>query len=58
MNGDLDELVAKRATGREIRLAAVQNGFTLLAEDGLRRVLDGSTSLEELSRVVDLTDRM
>lgn len=58
MNGDLDELVAKRATGREIRQAAVQNGLVSLAEDGLRRVLDGSTSLEELSRVVDLTDRM
>lgn len=29
MNGDLDELVHKRATGREIRLAAVQNGFNL-----------------------------
>jgi general secretion pathway protein E/type IV pilus assembly protein PilB len=58
MNGDLDELVAKRATGREIRQAAVQHGLVPLAEDGLRRVLDGSTSLEELSRVVDLTDRM
>ncbi len=58
MNGDLDELVAKRATGREIRLAALQHGLVPLAEDGLRRVLDGSTSLEELSRVVDLTDRM
>ncbi len=58
MNGDLDELVAKRATGREVRQAAVQNGLASLAEDGLRRVLDGSTSLEELSRVVDLTDRM
>lgn len=58
MNGDLDELVAKHATGREIRQAAVQHGLVPLAEDGLRRVLDGSTSLEELSRVVDLTDRM
>ena len=29
-----------------------------LADDGLRRVLNGTTSLEELGRVVDLTDRM
>ena len=29
-----------------------------LADDGMLRVLDGSTSLEELARVVDLTDRM
>jgi general secretion pathway protein E/type IV pilus assembly protein PilB len=29
-----------------------------LAEDGLRCVRDGSTSLEEVARVVDLTERM
>jgi general secretion pathway protein E/type IV pilus assembly protein PilB len=58
MNGDLDELVARRCTAREIRHAAAQIGFVPLADDGLRRVLDGSTSLEELARVVDLTDRM
>jgi general secretion pathway protein E/type IV pilus assembly protein PilB len=37
---------------------AVAKGFRTLADDGIRRVLDGSTSLEELMRVVDLTDRM
>ncbi|MDR0578902.1 MAG: Flp pilus assembly complex ATPase component TadA [Candidatus Accumulibacter sp.] len=58
MNGELDELVARRGTAREIRRAAAQTGFMPLADDGLRRVLDGSTSLEELARVVDLTDRM
>jgi type II secretory ATPase GspE/PulE/Tfp pilus assembly ATPase PilB-like protein len=42
---------AKSATARS-------PGFRPLADDGLRRVLDGSTSLEELGRVVDLTDRM
>ena len=58
MNGDLDELVARRGTTREIQHAADRAGFMRLADDGLRRVLDGSTSLEELVRVVDLTDRM
>jgi general secretion pathway protein E/type IV pilus assembly protein PilB len=58
MNADLDELVAKRGTAREIRQLAAQIGFVPLADDGLRRVLDGSTSLEELARVADLTDRM
>ena len=58
MNADMDELVARRSTAREIRQAAIQQGFVPLAEDGLRRVLDGSTSLAELGRVVDLTDRM
>ena len=58
MDGELDELVARRATGRELQKAAVAKGFRTLADDGVRRVLDGSTSLEELVRVVDLTDRM
>jgi general secretion pathway protein E/type IV pilus assembly protein PilB len=58
MNADLDERVARRGTAREIRQAAARTGFAPLADDGLRRVLDGSTSLEELARVVDLTDRM
>ena len=58
MNGDLDELVARRGTAREILKAASQAGFVPLADDGLRRVLDGTTSLEELARVVNLTDRM
>ena len=58
MNGDLDELVARRCTVREIRHLADRQGFVALADDGLRRVLDGSTSIEELGRVVDLTDRM
>ena len=58
MNADLDELIARRSTAREIRQRAERQGFIPLADDGLRRVLDGSTSLEELARVVDLTDRM
>ncbi len=58
MDGDIDELIARRATAREIRNAAMTKGFQPLADDGLRRVLDGSTTLEELARVVDLTERM
>ena len=58
MDADLDELVARRATNREIKQAALAKGFRTLAEDGLRRVREGSTSLEEVGRVVDLTERM
>ena len=58
MDSDMDELVARRASQREIRNAARAKGFRSLAEDGVRRVHDGITSLEELARVVDLTERM
>ncbi|MGA8880613.1 MAG: ATPase, T2SS/T4P/T4SS family, partial [Azonexus sp.] len=54
----IDELIARRATTHEIRARALSQGFVTLADDGLRRVLNGTTSLEELGRVVDLTDRM
>lgn len=58
INSDLDELIARRSTAREIRQLAQSQGFIALADDGLRRVRDGSTSLDELGRVVDLTERM
>jgi general secretion pathway protein E/type IV pilus assembly protein PilB len=58
MDGELDELIAHRATGRELQKSALTRGFRTLADDGTRRVLDGSTALDELMRVVDLTDRM
>ena len=54
----LDELISRRATTHEIRAQAMKRGFRTLADDGLRRVREGTTSLEELARVVDLTDRM
>jgi general secretion pathway protein E/type IV pilus assembly protein PilB len=58
IDAGLDELIARRATTHEIRTRAQAQGFSALAEDGLRRVLNGTTSLDELARVVDLTDRM
>ncbi len=57
MDGDLDELVARRATAKELRTAALAKGFRALAEEGLRRVIDGTTSLAEVGRAVDLTGR-
>jgi type IV pilus assembly protein PilB len=57
-NGELDDLIARRATARELRNKAIENGFRPLIEDGVRRVLDGSSSLDEVSRVVDLTERL
>ena len=58
MNADLDELLARRATQRELREMALANGFRTLADDGIRYVRSGVTSLDEVSRVVDLTDRV
>jgi type II secretory ATPase GspE/PulE/Tfp pilus assembly ATPase PilB-like protein len=57
MDADLDELVARRATMRELRTEAKAKGYRPLAEVGLRRVVEGDTTLSELARAVDLTGR-
>jgi len=57
LDDELDELIASHATPRELLKQAVANGFVNMAEDGIRRVLMGETTIEELSRVVDLTGR-
>lgn len=57
MDGDLDELVARRGTAKELRTAALAKGFRTLADEGLQRVIDGTTSLAEVGRAVDLTGR-
>ena len=58
LDHDLDDLIGRRAPLRDIRSMALDKGFRTLADDGLRRVLDGSTSIEEVGRVIDLTERM
>lgn len=57
MDDELDDLVANRATSRELLKQALSNGFVTMADDGIRRVLLGETTIEEVSRVVDLTGR-
>jgi type II secretory ATPase GspE/PulE/Tfp pilus assembly ATPase PilB-like protein len=58
MDRDLDDLVAQRASTRQIREAALAKGFRTLAEDGVRRILQGVTSVSEVGRVVNLSDRI
>ena len=57
MDADMDELVARRASPRELREAALSKGFRTLAEEGLQRVKEGLTSLSEVARAIDLTSR-
>lgn len=55
---DIDELIARRATVKEIKTLLLAKGFRPLIEDAVARVLKGDTSLDEVSRVVDLTERI
>jgi type IV pilus assembly protein PilB len=54
-DAEMDELVARRATQRELRNVASQKGAHSLAHDAIRRVHDGTTTLNEIARTVDLT---
>ena len=58
IDADLDMLVARGASPNEIDKAAINNGFESLADDGIRKILGGITTLDELSRVVNLTQRL
>ena len=58
MDTDLDELVVKKVSQRELLKAAKEKGYTTLADDGIAQVLKGRTTLDELSRVVDFTSRL
>ncbi|MDB5924012.1 MAG: type secretion system protein [Betaproteobacteria bacterium] len=57
IDGDMDELIARRSTAKELRTVAMAKGFRPLADAGIQRVLDGITTLAELARAVDLTGR-
>jgi len=58
INGELDEQIAKRATLGELKATAKLTGYKTLADDAIRCVLEGKTSLTEVSRVIDLTQRL
>ncbi|MBS3965478.1 MAG: Flp pilus assembly complex ATPase component TadA [Methylomonas sp.] len=58
IDAGLDNLIARGATPHEIERQAVAHGFRTLADEGIVKVADGSTSLDELSRIVDLTHRL
>ncbi|VAW52598.1 Type II secretion system protein E [hydrothermal vent metagenome] len=58
INSELDEQIAKRATLGELKATAKQTGYKTLADDAIRYVLEGRTSLTEVSRVIDLTQRL
>lgn len=58
IDNEMDEAIAKRATLGELKACAKQTGYKTLADDAIRRILDGQTSIKEISRVVDLTQRL
>ncbi|HTE17279.1 MAG TPA: type II secretion system protein GspE, partial [Armatimonadota bacterium] len=52
INEETAELMVRRAPVTEVRNAARANGMKTLQEDGLRKMLAGITTPEEIQRVV------
>jgi type IV pilus assembly protein PilB len=52
MNEEIAELIVRRASAGQIREAAVASGMTTLRDDGMAKVLNGMTTVEEVTRVV------
>ena len=57
-DNEMDEVLAKKGSQSDLLRTALSKGFKPLIEVGTDRVLDGSSSLEEISRVVDLSIRL
>ncbi|MFA5592362.1 MAG: ATPase, T2SS/T4P/T4SS family [Micavibrio sp.] len=51
---DMDEVVARSGTKAELKNMAVEKGFKSMKDDGILKVIEGVTSLEALSKVVDI----
>lgn len=58
VDSEMDDLIANHATMREMKKQALKNGYRTMADDGVRRIISGETTIEELGRVVDLTERL
>jgi type II secretory ATPase GspE/PulE/Tfp pilus assembly ATPase PilB-like protein len=54
MDEEIEVLVARGASEREIQQAARKQGFLDMVQDGVLKALNGTTSLLELARVVEI----
>lgn len=56
MNSTLRELTFQQASSMAIRVEARQNGMTTLQEDGIRKVLEGKSTIDEVLSITHRDD--
>lgn len=56
MTGDIAQLTMERADATAIQRQAVADGMTLLIQDGIRKIKQGLTTIEEVVRVATALD--
>lgn len=54
MNHEIQDLLLRHAVTSELQDKAVSQGMLTMAQDGVLKVLEGETTLEEVERVTDL----
>ncbi len=50
----LDDVMAASGTKAEMKTVAVEKGFKSMKDDGILKILEGTTTFESLSKVVDI----
>ena len=58
IDADLDDLISQHKSANALLKAAIARDFITLADDGVRRIIEGATTLEEVARVIDMTQRL
>lgn len=53
---EMNDLLARQATRAELKAVAKKKGFKSMKDDGILKVMNGVTSLEALSKIVDIND--
>lgn len=54
INNEIDELICQNATKASIREAAIKNGFIPMSKDAKIRIFEGTTTISEAMRVMNL----
>jgi len=54
MNEQIEKLIREGVEFSEYKKEAIRSGMTTMAQDGIEKVLQGITSLEELERVTEM----
>jgi type IV pilus assembly protein PilB len=50
----IQELITRQAITSELEVQAIKNGMITMSQDGVLKVLEGETTLEEVERVTDI----
>lgn len=58
MDEDIDDVIAANGHKSEIRALARQKGFKSMVDDAILKVMEGTTSLDQVARTVNLLDRV